>query len=284
MRVLVSGAAGMLGRDVVVAARLREHEVIALTREDLDVTDAPAVRAAIASEHPEAIVNCAAWTDVDGAETAEEEALKLNGTAPGVLAQAASERGAQLIHLSSDYVFDGSARRPYVESDSTAPRSAYGRTKLAGEQAVLAAGPEHAIVRTAWLFGAGGGRNFVATMLTLAGEGRDELAVVSDQRGCPTFSGHLASALVSIAERRLAGVAHIAGGGHCAWSELARETFAQAGVSCIVRDVGSSEFPRAAQRPAWSVLASERSEVPRLARWQDGLAAYLAEVREGLAR
>jgi dTDP-4-dehydrorhamnose reductase len=283
MRVLVTGAGGMLGRYVAASASQHNHEVIALSHAELDITAAGAVRGAVADERPDVIVNCAAWTDVDGAEFAEDAALAVNGVAPGLLARAATEQGARLIHVSTDYVFAGDASRPYVESDATGPKTAYGRTKLAGEQAVVAAGEEHAIVRTAWLYGAAG-RNFVATMLALAGDGRDEVAVVTDQVGCPTFAGQLADALVDVAERSIAGVAHIAGAGQCSWNEFAREIFRQAGVRCSVRDVSSSEFVRPAPRPAWSVLVSERPEVARLPPWQAGLGAYLAEVREELAR
>jgi dTDP-4-dehydrorhamnose reductase len=283
MRIMVTGAGGMLARDVLITAERRNHEVAALDRGELDVCDARAVRAAVAAEKPDAIVNCAAWTDVDGAESNEEAALELNGRAPGLLASAASAHGCQLIHVSTDYVFDGTATRPYVESDATGPRSAYGRTKLAGELAVGAAGARHAIARTAWLFGAGG-HNFVATMLALAAGGRDEVAVVTDQIGSPTFAGHLALALVEIAERGLAGIVHTAGSGRCSWNELARETFAQAGVSANVTAVTSEQFPRPAPRPAWSVLASERADAPVLPPWREGLRAYLAQVSEELTR
>ena len=281
MRVLVTGAGGMLAHDVALAAEAR-HDVTALSAHDLDVTDGALVAAALAELRPDAVVNCAAWTDVDRAEADEAAALRVNGVAPGHLARAATEQGAQLVHVSTDYVFDGTAQRPYVESDQTGPRSAYGRTKLAGEQAVLASAGGHAVVRTAWLFGAAG-KNFVATMLALA-TARDAVTVVADQIGSPTFTGHLAAALVDIAERRVTGLAHVAGGGQCAWSELAAQTFEQAGVNCTVQPVTSSEFPRPAPRPAWSVLASERDDVPSLPPWREGLAAYLAEISEGIPR
>src|SRR5215211_1823571 len=174
MRLLVTGAAGMLGRDVVAAAEAAGHDVTALARRDLDISDAGAVRAAVRGVRPDAVVNCAAWTDVDGAEEHEDAATLVNGTGAGHVAAAAP----YVVHVSSDYVFDGAASKPYAEDDPTAPRSAYGRSKLAGERAAAAAG-NHAIVRSAWLFGAHG-RNFVATMLRLA-EDRDEVRVVDDQ-------------------------------------------------------------------------------------------------------
>lgn len=283
MRLLVTGAGGMCARDVVLAATGRQHEVTALDRRELDVCDSDRVASVVAELQPDAIINCAAWTDVDGAEGAEEEALAVNGVAPGLLAAAAVEAGAHLVHVSTDYVFDGLATRPYVESDAPAPRTAYGRTKLAGERAAAAAGGRLAFVRSAWLFGVGG-RNFVATMLRLGRDGRDEIGVVADQVGSPTYTGHLAPALVEIAERRLTGVMHVAGGGQCSWAELAAATYAAAAVDCEVRPLTTAEYPLPAPRPAWSVLASERPEVPRLPSWQDGLAAYLAELHAEVAR
>src|SRR5215218_10099537 len=268
MRLLVTGAAGMLGRDVVAAAESAGHDVVALARRDLDITDAGAVRAAVARSAPDAVINCAAWTDVDGAEADEAGATLVNGTAAGHVAAAAP----YVIHVSSDYVFDGTASEPYVEDDATGPRSAYGRSKLAGEHAVAAAG-DHAIVRSAWLFGVHG-KNFVTTMLRLA-EDRQEVDVVADQIGCPTFTGHLAPALVEIAERRLTGVLHVAGGGACSWCDLARTTFEEAGADCRAVPVTTAEFPRPAERPAWSVLGSTRPDAPTLPPWREGLSAYL---------
>jgi dTDP-4-dehydrorhamnose reductase len=204
MRVLVLGSGGMLGRAVVRAAARLGHDVIALTRAQLDITDAAHVARVVAVAAPRAVVNCAAFTDVDRAEGNEAWAMRVNGDGAGNVARAAAEAGARVVHVSTDYVFDGSKREPWVESDPVGPLQAYGRTKVAGERAVAGAAPEHAIVRAGWLFGAGG-RNFVDTILRLASE-RDEVSVVTDQQGGPTWTGHLAPALVEIAERRLAGV------------------------------------------------------------------------------
>jgi dTDP-4-dehydrorhamnose reductase len=274
MRLLLTGAAGMLGRDVTAAAERAGHDVTPLSRRELDIRDAAAVDAAIAAARPDAVINCAAWTDVDGAEAHEDEATTLNGAAAGHVAAAAQRAGAFTVQLSTDYVFDGTATTPYVESTPTAPGSAYGRSKLAGEQAVARFAPDdHAIVRTAWLFGAHG-RNFVATMRRLAGE-RDELTVVDDQVGCPTFSGHLAGALVTIAEQRLGGLRHVAGSGECSWYDLAAATFDATGASVALRRGRSADLDRPAPRPAYSVLRSERPETPVLPSWRDGLHAYL---------
>jgi dTDP-4-dehydrorhamnose reductase len=274
MRLLVTGAAGMLGRDVVAAAGDAGHEALALARADLDITDAAAVRAAVLAAHPDAVINCAAWTDVDGAETAEAQATAVNGAGAGHVAAAAAEAGALLVHVSSDYVFDGNASEPYREDAPTGPQGAYGRSKLAGEQAIAAAGGRSAIVRTAWLFGPHG-KNFVDTMRRLGAE-REEIAVVDDQVGCPTYTGHLAPALIAVAERGLTGVLHIAGGGRCSWFDLAQATFEETGLACRVRPQSTADTGRPAPRPAFSVLESTRRDAPALPAWRDGLRAHLA--------
>jgi len=276
MRLLVTGAAGMLGRDVVAAAVDAGHEVAALARADLDITDADAVRAAVLAARPGAVINCAAWTDVDGAETAEEQATAVNGTGAGHLAAAATEAGALLVHVSSDYVFDGRSEEPYEEAAPTGPQGAYGRSKLAGEHAVAAAGGRSAIVRSAWVFGPHG-KNFVDTMRRLGAE-RDEVAVVDDQVGCPTYTGHLAAALLRIAERGATGVMHLAGGGRCSWYDLAVATLEETGLACRVRPQSTADIGRPAPRQAFSVLSSTRADVPVLPNWRDGLRAHLTRV------
>lgn len=282
MRLLVTGAAGMLGRDVVAAAFTLGHEVVALARRELDVTDPAAADRAIQAAAPHAVLNLAAWTDVDGAEAAEAKATAVNGAGAGNVARAAARAGAFVVHVSSDYVFDGEATTPYREDAPTGPRSAYGRSKLAGEVAVAASAPDkHAIVRTSWLFGSHG-RNFVDTMLRLGAE-RDEVTVVDDQVGCPTFTGHLAPALVEVAERQPRGILHLAGQGSCSWWELARSAFAQANIDCAVRPGRTADLARPAPRPAFSALTSTRPDSPKLPPWRDGLAAHLAQ-RAGHAR
>jgi dTDP-4-dehydrorhamnose reductase len=276
MRLLIVGSGGMLGRVVARDAARLGHDVVALGHADLDVTDAANVERIVAAVGPRAVINCAAFTDVDGSEADEPRALRVNGDGPGNVARAAAEAGARVVHVSTDYVFDGSKREPWVESDPVAPLQAYGRTKLAGEQAVAEANPDHAIVRTAWLFGAGG-PNFVETMLRLGGE-RDEVAVVTDQHGGPTWTGHLSPALVEIAERRGdVGVFHAAGPGECSWYEFAVEIFHRAGMRTRVVPTTSERFARPARRPAYSVLGTEREPAIALPPWQDALDAYLAE-------
>jgi dTDP-4-dehydrorhamnose reductase len=282
----------MLGHDVQRAAARAGHEIVAVDLPELDITDGPAVAALIAQliePGPlDGIVNCAAWVDVDGAEANAEAARAVNADGAGTLARAAAAAGAPLLHISTDYVFDGVALlgadglpRPYLESDAPGPRSVYGATKLEGEQQVLGASRSHVVVRTGWLYGVGG-PNFAATMLRL-GDEQDVVQVVTDQLGSPTWSGHLAPALLGLLERGLTGVVHMTGGGHVSWHGFAEEVFRQAGVDCRVEPTTSEEFVRPAPRPAWSALASERDDVLPLPPWQDGLAGYLA-ARAGMIR
>jgi dTDP-4-dehydrorhamnose reductase len=275
MRLLVCGANGMLGTDVVRAAGLAGHEVVAAGHAELDVCDAEAVRERIAQERPGAVVNCAAWTDVDGAEADPEGALAVNRDGARNVAAAAAAVGAPVLYVSTDYVFDGTKEGAYVESDPVAPLSAYGKSKLAGEEATAAVNARHWIVRTSWLFGTAG-RNFVETMLRLCAE-RGEVTVVDDQVGCPTYTPHLADAIVRLVEGEAWGVHHVSGSGSCSWFEFAREIFRQAGADCRVTPCTTEETGRPAPRPRNSVLASERADTPVLPDWREGLHAYLAE-------
>jgi dTDP-4-dehydrorhamnose reductase len=278
VRIAITGAAGMLGQDLGHAAKAAGHDVLPFPRAELDITDATAVAQVLDDARPDVVVNCAAWTNVDGAESDEAGALAVNGAGAGNVARAAAAAGAWTVHVSSDYVFDGTKRQPYVESDPVNPVSAYGRTKLAGERAVADAAPErHTTVRSSWLFGAGG-PCFPATILRLAAE-RDELNVVEDQVGCPTFTRHLAPALVRIAERRPVGILHLAGDGSCSWYEFAREIVARAGLRCEVKPCSTAQMPRPATRPAYSVLRSRRGDAaPVLPQWRQGLAEYMTAV------
>ena len=281
MRILITGATGMLGLDVQAAAAASGHDAVAHSRTELDITDSGAVAEAIGAARPDAVINCAAYTNVDGAESDPDRAHAVNGAGAGHVAAAAAQAGARVIHVSTDYVFDGTKRSPYVESDRTAPASVYGASKLAGERAVADAAPDHhTIVRTSWLFGAGG-PCFPATMLRLAGE-RNELTVVDDQVGCPTYTAHLATALVAIAgaAEPLAGVVHLAAAGECSWHDFAVAIFERAGVEVTVERGRSEDLGRPAPRPAYSVLRSERgTAVPLLPDWRDGLDAYLLSAR-----
>jgi dTDP-4-dehydrorhamnose reductase len=275
MKLLVAGAAGMLGRDVMLAAGNAGHDVVGFGRAELDVTNSAGLEKKLEMERPDVVVNCAAWTDVDGAEADEQAAFAVNGTGAGNIAAAAAKVGASIVYISSDYVFDGAKGAPYVESDQVAPLSAYGRTKLAGEEATAAANKRHFIVRSAWLFGIGGG-NFVETMLRLAST-QSEVLVVRDQVGSPTYTWHLAYGVVRLIEGLEFGIHHMAAAGQCSWYEFAREIFEQAKVECKVLSGTTEMLGRPAPRPPFSALTSQREHAIRLPSWQDGLAGYLAQ-------
>jgi dTDP-4-dehydrorhamnose reductase len=281
LKVLVTGAAGMLGRDAARTAEQVSHEVVRLSHEDLDITDAAAVEQAIATEQPEAVINCAAWTDVDGAEDDLGAAMDVNANGAGYVAAATAGLGCKLVFPSTDYVFDGHKREPYVESDEPRPLSVYGQTKLAGEVETARLNPRHFIVRSSWLFGTGG-RNFVETMLTF-GRDHEEVVVVKDQIGCPTYTGHLAAGMVRLLEWDQYGIHHIAGDGECSWYEFALEIFEQASIDCHVMSATTEMLDRKAPRPAYSVLRSEREPAIHLPEWREGLAAFLAERTEAPA-
>ncbi len=269
--ILVTGSGGMLGLDVLRAAEARGVEAHGLTRAQLDIADPVQVAEAIASHQPDVIINCAAWTDVDGAEEHESEALVVNGEGPKVLAEA----GPRVVQVSTDYVFDGEKEGAWIESDPVGPKSAYGRTKLVGDQSVLAANPANAVVRTAWLFGVGG-NNFVETMIKLANE-RGAVSVVDDQRGCPTNTAHLAEALLDIAlDESAGGIHHCAGAGETSWFGFAKEIFERTGTPCDLTPTTSDAFVRPAPRPANSVLEVTRDDTPRLPEWQQGLDDYIS--------
>jgi len=255
-RWLVTGAEGMLGRDLVDVLSAAGAEVTAVTRVELDVTDESGVAAAVPGH--DIVVNAAAWTDVDGAETHEDDATRINGRGPETLARTCAEHGARLVHVSTDYVFDGTATEPYAEDAPLSPRSAYGRSKAAGEIAVRALLPDASyVVRTAWLYGEHG-PNFVRTMATLEAS-RDTLDVVDDQLGAPTWSREVAQAIYRLVESGApAGTYHATAAGHTSWYGLARAVFEELGADPErVRPTTTDKFPRPAPRPAYSVLGHQ---------------------------
>ena len=277
-RVLITGSAGMLGTELVRLSQ-REFDVTPADLGEFDIRDGVATDAFVAGATPDVVINCAAYTDVDGAESNQEAAFDVNATGAGNIAAAAERGGARLVHVSTDYVFDGTGDRPYTETDEPGPTSVYGRSKLAGERVVLEASRDALIVRTAWLYGHAG-PNFIEKMLALASSGRP-LRVVEDQVGAPTNVRDLARAILELIAVRASGVVNATNRGACSWFEFAREILDRAGYrDTPVEAVTSEEFVRPAPRPGYSVLSLARlvsltGKEPRS--WQDALAEYLAE-------
>ncbi|RPF25897.1 dTDP-4-dehydrorhamnose reductase [Georgenia muralis] len=274
MRWLVTGAGGMLGTDMVARLAGAGHDVRAADRGELDVTDPAAVERAV--RDVDVVVNCAAWTAVDDAETTEAPAFTLNAVAPQLLARAARVAGARLVQVSTDYVFDGSATSPYAEDAPLAPRSAYGRTKAAGEWAVRAENPDHIVVRTAWLYGAHGGC-FPKTMARLAAD-RDELQVVADQVGQPTWTADVADLVVRLVEAGApSGTYHGTSAGAVSWHGFTRAIVATLGKDpAMVKETTSEAFVRPAPRPAYSVLGHDAltaAGVAPIGPWEERWAA-----------
>lgn len=288
MRWMITGAAGMVGSDLHNELKGLAEETVAVGRVELDVADRTAVVSLVRSTKPDVIVNCAAYTKVDDCETNEELANAINGHAVGTLADAANETGALLVHISTDFVFDGTSRRPYEVTDPTTPLSAYGRSKLLGEQAAARAN-RHAIVRTSWLFGIHGW-NFVEAIRKQIALGRTELRVVNDQRGKPTYTPHLAAAIIELAnvawrQEEHRGIFHYADEAECTWFDFASEIIRQLGERgelpqpVRMTPVTTAEFPRPAHRPAYSVLSTRRytdATGQRPESWKEGLEEYLA--------
>jgi dTDP-4-dehydrorhamnose reductase len=280
---LVTGAGGMLAGDLLLRLAEGGAAAVGVDRRALDITDEDAVRAVFDDHEPSVVVNCAAWTGVDDAETAEAAALRVNGEGPRHLAAACAKAGARLLHVSTDYVFAGDAATPYRETDRPDPRTAYGRGKFAGEQAVLDLMPgDGYVVRTGWLYGTGG-PNFVRTMIRLEQE-RDTVDVVGDQYGQPTWAADLAERLVALgAGDAPAGIYHGTSAGAASWYELAREVFRLLGADPErVRRVETSAMPRPAPRPAYSVLAHDgwaAAGVEPIRDWRQALAAAFPALR-----
>ncbi len=272
---LITGADGMLGRDLAGLLTAKGDQVTGLNRTDLDITDAAAVTDALRRHQPGVVVNCAAWTAVDDAEAREDEAMEVNGRAVGHLAAACAQWHAALVQVSTDYVFDGRAERPYPEDHPAAPRSAYGRTKLAGELAARAALTRDAyVVRTAWLYGAHGS-SFVRAMLGRARAG-SPASVVDDQRGQPTWTGDVAAQIHAlIADGAPAGTYHATSSGETTWFGLAREVYALAGADpALVTPTTSAAYQRPAPRPAYSVLGHDgwlAAGIKPIGDWRDAL-------------
>jgi dTDP-4-dehydrorhamnose reductase len=277
MRVAVTGAGGQLGRELVEVIRAAGHEAVAAGRDRCDITVPGAASRLIDESRPGALINCAAWNDVDGAEASPEGAFRVNAIGPRLLAAACQAAGVRLCHISTDFVFDGETGVLLDERAPVHPLSVYGASKLAGEEEVRAQCTDHRIVRTAWLFGQDG-PNFVCTILRLAGQ-RSELRVVADQHGSPTWTGHLAPALLRLLEIDAPGTYHLTGGGTASRHELAAAVVELAGLPTAVVAVGSEEFPLPARRPAHAALDNRAWRLlgePPLPEWREGVRGYLA--------
>ena len=264
LNVLVTGASGQLGSEMRRLGSAASNDYLFTDAAELDITDAGAIRRTMAERRIDVVVNCAAYTDVERAEREEAAADRLNREAAGVLAAAVREADATLIHISTDYVFDGASPEPYTEESHAAPQSVYGRTKLAGEEAIRASGCKHLILRTSWLYSEYG-HNFLKTMLRLTAE-RERLNVVFDQTGTPTYAGDLALAIFSIVEKGLyagnEGTYHFSDEGACSWYDFAVEIAAAGGhVKCRIEPCRTADYPTAARRPAYSVL--DKSKLKR---------------------
>ena len=275
--ILVVGANGMLGHDLM---EVLPGEVRGIDLPDIDITSPESVQKILYSLKPRVVVNSAAYTDVDGCESNRETAMQVNGEGPAFLAMTCREIGAKLVQVSTDYVFDGGKGSPYLEDDPTGPLGVYGDSKLAGEMNSRFV-PDHLIVRTQWLYGLHG-KNFVETMLRLAAE-KDELAVVDDQVGSPTWTVDLARAIRALIENGCSGIYHAANSGYCSWNEFARAIFAESGISVRVNPLTTEQLGRPARRPLYSTLdcgklASDTGFQPQS--WRDALKQYLS-LRKG---
>ncbi len=287
MKVLIIGAAGQLGYDLKRTFAPR-HQILGAdvagsgAERKVDIAEPNNLVELAVEYQPDVVINAAAFTNVDGCQTRRQDCWEVNATGAGNVARACGIcGGATLIHISTDYVFDGSKNEPYTEHDPASPLGEYGKSKFAGEEAVRKELPgKHLIVRTAWLFGAHG-HNFVKTMLKLGRE-REALSVVGDQTGSPTYAGHLAAALLALAENRLGnpGVYHMTGGGQCSWYEFAAEIFRLAGIQVHLKKTTSEEFKAPAPRPAYSVLANTRAPEIKMPHWSEGLVECLTELGE----
>ena len=276
--VVVLGAGGMLATAVVDALEERGQHYIALSERDLDITVEGRVAGLLKGFRPRAVINAAAFTDVDGAESNREQAYAVNALGAGNVARVARGIGATMIHISTDYVFDGTKDGAYTPDDATNPINLYGAGKLEGERLVQSAAKDHLIVRTSWLFGPAG-KNFVTTMLRL-GSARDALKVIDDQRGCPTYTRHFAEGILTLFEKGARGIFHLTNDGSCSWFEFAREIFSQRGMDVRVEAIPTEQYPTPAARPRNSVLDSSKANDilgGPLPLWQTALGQFLGE-------
>jgi len=278
MKILIIGSNGMLAQDVINAMKA-EHKLTLCDHPDIDICRAASVMPFLERHQPDWVLNCAAYTDVDGAETNRDQAFAVNGDGPGILAHACRAQGSRLCHISTDFVFNGHAQQAYCETDPTGPLSVYGQSKLAGEQKIQKVFDDYLIIRTSWLFGSAGG-NFVKTICRLAAE-RPVVQVVDDQHGSPTSTTDLAAILKVALEKNLRGIYHACNTGVCSWFEFAREAVEVAGLKGRVEPITSEQMPRPAPRPVFSAM--DCSKISRdcklkIRPWREALRDYLAHI------
>ncbi|MEK4176609.1 dTDP-4-dehydrorhamnose reductase [Aeribacillus sp. FSL K6-1305] len=281
MKVLVTGAKGQLGTDLVLLLSDRGYEVYGYGREELDITNFDQVKRVIREIHPDVVIHTAAYTKVDLAESEPDQAFLINSYGTRNVAVVSEAVGAKLVYISTDYVFDGTATTPYNEFASTNPLSVYGKSKLAGEQFVRDLHSKFFIVRTSWVYGKHG-NNFVKTMLKLAQE-RDELMVVHDQIGCPTYTVDLANCVLELIQTEKYGVYHVSNSGHCSWYEFAKAIFEEAGIKVKVNPCTTKDFPRPAPRPAYSVfdhMSLRLNGFRKMREWREALREFLRYIKE----
>lgn len=280
MKVVVTGAKGQLGMDVVDLLAEQGYEVYGYGREELDITNLDQVKQVICEVNPDVVIHAAAYTKVDLAESEPDQAFLINAYGTRNVAVASEGVGAKLVYISTDYVFDGMANTPYNEFAPTNPLSVYGKSKLAGEQFVRDLHSKFFIVRTSWVYGKHG-NNFVKTMLKLAQE-RDELIVVHDQIGCPTYTVDLANCILELIQTEKYGVYHVSNSGHCSWYEFARAIFEEAGIKVKVNPCTTKEFPRPAPRPAYSVfehMALKLNGFRGIRNWREALKEFMIRIK-----
>jgi dTDP-4-dehydrorhamnose reductase len=274
MKVLITGAQGQVGRSLIKV--LTGHSVTAYSKNELDITHAAEISAALEKSAPDVVINAAAYTAVDEAESRPVVAYEINENGPLALAIATASREIPLVHFSTDYVFDGKASAPYFEDAPTNPQSVYAKSKLAGEIAVMNNNPDHYIIRTAWVYHEVG-KNFPNTILSLAN--KPEVRVVNDQTGSPTYAPHLAEAVIKLIEKWPSpGVYHLAGSGQTTWYELTRALYKRMGIHTPVIPVSTSEFPRPAKRPSYAVLGSSKLPDIALPPWEHGLDEFVKQI------
>lgn len=278
MKLLIIGANGMLARDAIEAFQ-GSHELVLCDHPDIDIRYIDSVMPFLDRHRPDWVLNCAAYTNVDGAETDRDTAFAVNADGPGILARACGAHGARLCHISTDFVFNGCKQEPYLETDPASPLSVYGQSKLAGEQRIQETFEDYLIVRSSWMFGRGG-KNFITTICRLAAE-KPEVQVVDDQRGCPTSAADLAAILRIALEKNLRGIYHVCNAGVCSWFELAREAVALSGINSRVVPISTAQIPRPARRPAFSAM--DCSKISRdcglhIRHWREALRDYIAQI------